>query len=64
MSAGTTVGKKIQGRKRHLLVDTQGVLMSVKVLAADLGDRDGGKVLLLPLVGKLPRLQVIWADSG
>jgi putative transposase len=57
-------GKKILGRKRHLLVDTQGLLMSVKVLAADLGDRDGGKVLLLPLIGKLPRLQVIWADSG
>jgi transposase len=34
------------------------------VLAADLGDRDGGKVLLLPLKGSLPRLQVIWADSG
>lgn len=38
--------------------------MSAKVLAADLGDREGGKGLLLPLVGKLPRLQVIWADSG
>ena len=45
-------------------MDTQGLLLSVKVLAADLGDRDGGKVLLLPLIGKLPRLQVIWADSG
>ena len=57
-------GKKIQGRKRHLLVDTQGLLISVKVLAADLGDREGGKVMLLPLLGKIPRLQVIWADSG
>jgi hypothetical protein len=64
MSAGTMRGKKIQGRKRHLLVDTQGLLMSVKVLAADIGDRDGGKVLLIALVGHLPRLQVIWADSG
>jgi hypothetical protein len=45
-------------------VDTQGLLMSVKVLEADLGDRDGGKVLLIALVGHLPRLQVIWADSG
>ena len=57
-------GKKIRGRKRHLLVDTQGLLLSVKVLEADLGDREGGKGLLLPLVGRLPRLQVIWADSG
>ncbi len=64
MSAATTGEKKIQGRKRHLLVDTQGLLLGVKVLAADIRDRAGGKVLLQPLVGKLPRLQVIWADSG
>ena len=64
MSAVTTGGKKIQGRKRHLLVDTQGLLIAVKVLTAEIGDRAGGKVLLLPLVGKMPRLQVIWADSG
>jgi len=64
MQEATTGGKKIWGRKRHLLVDTQGLLMSVKVLAADIADREGGKRLLTPLVGKLPRLQVIWADSG
>jgi putative transposase len=57
-------GKKIQGRKRHLLVDTQGLLLGVKVLAADIRDRAGGKVLLQPLAGKMPRLQVIWGDSG
>ena len=57
-------GKKIQGRKRHLLVDTQGLVICAKVLAADITDRDGGKVLLSPLVGKLPRLLLIWADSG
>ncbi len=64
ISAGTMGGKKILGRKRHLLVDTQGLLMSVKVLEASLGDREGGKEVLLPLAGKLPRLQVIWVDSG
>ena len=57
-------GKKMQGRKRFLLVDTQGLVMSVKVLPANIGERDGGKVLLLPLKGSLPRLQLIWADSG
>jgi putative transposase len=57
-------GKKIQGRKRHLLVDTLGLLLKVKVLAADIRDREGAKVLLGLLVGKLPRLQLIWADSG
>jgi transposase len=45
-------------------VDTQGLLISAKVLAADIGDREGGKELLLPLVGQLPRLELIWADSG
>jgi putative transposase len=47
-------GKKIYGRKRHLLVDTQGLLLGVKVLAAEIRDR----------AGSLPRLQVIWGDSG
>jgi putative transposase len=61
---GTMGGKKIHGRKRHLLVDTQGLLMSVKVLAANITDREGGKVLLIALVGTLPRLQLIWADSA
>ena len=57
-------GKKIQGRKRHLLVDTLGLLMVVKVLAADIGDREGAMVLLQPLAGNLPRLQLIWVDTG
>ncbi len=56
--------KKIYGRKRHLLVDTQGLLLGVKVLAAEIRDRAGGQVLLTALVGSLPRLQVIWGDSG
>jgi len=57
-------GKKIQGRKRHLLVDTLGLLLRVKVLAADIGDREGAKVLLHPLAGNMPRLQLIWVDTG
>jgi Transposase DDE domain len=52
MREGTTAEKKIQGRKRHLLVDTQGLLNSVKVLAADIADREGGKELLLPMPRK------------
>jgi len=57
-------GKKIYGRKRHLLVDTQGLLLGVKVLAAEIRDRAAGKELLTALRGNLPRLQVIWGDSG
>lgn len=45
-------------------MDTQGLLLAVKVLEASLGDREGGYALLLPLAGKLPRLQLIWVDSG
>ncbi len=52
--------KKIWGRKRHLLVDTQGLVISAKVLAADITDRAGAKVLLTALIGKLPRLLLIW----
>ncbi len=57
-------GKKVQGRKRHLLVDTLGLLLRVKVLAADMADREGAMVLLGPHAGNIPRLQLIWADSG
>ena len=64
MSVATTQQKKIQGRKRHLLVDTQGLLLGVKVLAAEIRDRAGGQMLLTALIGSLPRLQVIWGDSG
>ncbi|MGH2507580.1 MAG: transposase [Ktedonobacteraceae bacterium] len=54
----------MQGRKRHLLVDTLGLLIAVKVLAADSSDREGAKVLLRPLAGKTPRLQLIWVETG
>jgi len=58
MSAATTGGNKIHGRKRHLLVDTQGLLIRVKVLAANITDRDGVAILLTSLLWHLPRLQV------
>ncbi len=64
MREATMGQKKIWGRKRHVLVDTLGLLLCVKVLPADIRDREGGKMLLTGLAGQLPRLQVIWADSG
>src|SRR5689334_17907038 len=57
-------GKKVNGRKRHLLVDTTGLLLQVLVHAANLQDHDGGKLLLAPLKGLFPRLKHIWADSA
>lgn len=61
---GTDGGKKLRGRKRHLLVDTQGLLLAVKVTAANLHDQFGARQLLARLKGKLPRLEVIWADHS
>jgi putative transposase len=57
-------GKKVNGRKRHLLVDTQGLIVRALVHPADVTDRDGAKLLLAPLQDRLPRLQHIWADSA
>lgn len=56
--------KKVTGRKRHLLVDTQGLIMKVKVHAADIGERVGAQLLLEPLKGLFPRMQLVWVDAG
>jgi putative transposase len=56
-------GKKVKGRKRHLLVDTNGLILHVLVHEANIQDYRGGKRLLAPLKGVFPRLKLIWADS-
>jgi len=48
---GFDAGKKIKGKKRHILVDTQGFLMHAIVHAADIKDRDGGVLLMASLFG-------------
>jgi putative transposase len=57
-------GKKLSGRKRHLLVDTMGLLLKVVVHAADLQDREGVKLLLEPIKGRFPRINLVWVDNG
>lgn len=52
------------GRKRHIVVDTLGLLLAVVVHAANIQDRDGAKLVLAKLVGRFPRLKLIWADGG
>ncbi len=52
------------GRKRHLVVDTLGLVMAVVVHAASIQDRDGAKLVLRKLVGRFSRLSLIWADGG
>ena len=56
--------KKVGGRKRHILVDTLGLLLKAHVHAADITDRDGAQLLLERLAGAFPRLQHMWADMG
>jgi putative transposase len=57
--------KKVKGRKRHLLVDTQGLVLIAKVHRANVTDRDGIKLLLEPArSGFLKRLSHLWLDAG
>jgi putative transposase len=58
------MGKQIKGRKRHLLVDTLGLVLVVVVHAAHIQDRDGAKLVLERLKHKFSRLRLIWADGG
>jgi putative transposase len=60
---GFDMGKRIWGRKRHVLVDTQGNLMEVKVTAASASDLAGSKVMLEPLKEQFPKLVLLWGDS-
>lgn len=57
-------GKKISGRKRHLLVDTLGLLLKARVHAADILDNRGGKLLLEDLKTEFPFIRHCWADMG
>ena len=61
---GYDAGKKVSGRKRHLLVDTLGLLLAVVVHPANVQDRDGAQLLLEKVRHGRPRLQLIWADGG
>ncbi len=61
---GYDAGKKIKGRKRHLLVDTMGLILTVVVHVASIQDRDGAKLVLEKARGCFPRLKLLWADGG
>ena len=54
----------MKGRKRHLLVDTQGLLLNVVVSEANLSERDLAQWLVQSVQSHLPRLKHIWADAG
>jgi len=56
--------KKLSGRKRHILVDTMGLLLSVVVHVANVQDRAGVPLLLEPIKGLFPHVKKVWVDSG
>jgi len=57
-------GKKVHGRKRHLVVDTQGLLLKAKVLPADLHDRPAAEQVLAGLHQPFPEVRLLWADTA
>jgi transposase len=61
---GYDAGKKINGRKRHIAVDTMGLLLTVLVTAASVQDRDAAKPLLWNLRRAFPQITLAWADGG
>ena len=61
---GFDAGKKIKGRKRHILTDTEGFLVTALVHAADIQDRDGAPAVLAEARDKFPWLRHIFADGG
>ena len=63
-SRGYDAGKKINGRKRHIAVDTTGLLLTVLVTVAGVQDRDGAKPLLWNLRRAFPKIRLAWADGG
>ena len=57
-------GKKVKGRKRHILVDTEGFVLKAKVHSAKVMDYEGIKMLLRTSGRAVPRLSHLWVDAG
>ena len=63
-SSGYDGGKKINGRKRHVAVDTGGLLLAVVVTTASLQDRDGAFGITAALREAFSTITLVWADAG
>jgi len=61
---GFDAGKKVNGRKRHIAVDTLGLLLAIVVTAASTQDRDAARPLLWRLRVAQRRIRLVWADAG
>jgi len=54
----------MNGRKRHILVDTLGLILKVVIHSADIQDRDGAKMVFKRMKKDFGKLKLIWADGG
>jgi putative transposase len=63
-SVGYDAGKRIKGRKRHLLVDTLGLVLGVAVTPANATERDGAQKVLGRVLGWFTWLRILWVDGG
>lgn len=61
---GYDAGKKIKGRKRHILTDTEGNLVHAVIHTADIQDRDGAPLVLADIIRRFPWLRHVFADGG
>jgi putative transposase len=61
--SGYDSGKQVKGRKRHIMVDTLGLLLVVVVLAANIQDPNGARPVFERIRGRFPRLATVWADG-
>jgi transposase len=61
---GFDMGKKTTGRKRHLIVDTMGLILVVMVTSASVNDRPGGRRILQRLTEAFRTVALVWADGG
>src|SRR6185312_75768 len=61
---GFDMGKKTTGRKRHLVVDTMGLILVVMVTSASVNDRPRGRRILHRLVEAFTTIALVWADGG
>lgn len=62
--SGFDAGKKVKGRKRHLIVDTLGLLLAVSVTAASVQDRDGAHPVVAAAMHKYPAIETVFVDSA
>jgi transposase len=57
-------GKKVNGRKRHIIVDTQGLILAVSITPANQHDTTAARDLLATVAARYPRINLIWADAA